>query len=279
MDIKCWGSRGSIAVSGKDTVKYGGDTTCLEITAKSGETIIVDAGTGIRRLGKSCIKRNLTDYSLIFTHAHWDHILGFAFFRPLLYSKMRINIQDRKFSNISTRDVLKEVMKEPFFPIGLSGLNADIRFDKTLNDRFAIGSIQVEAIPTSHPGGGFGYKFTEDNRSFVFLTDNELGFDHPGSAGFEGYLDFCKDADILFHDGEYTPDEYNRRKTWGHSAALHALDLAVKARVKRLGIFHLSQDRTDRQIDRIIDQCEAALKKQNISMDCFAVSCDLSLSL
>ena len=279
MEIKCWGSRGSIAVSGKDTVKYGGDTTCIEVVAKSGETIIVDAGTGIRRLGKSCIKRKIKNYTLIFTHAHWDHILGFAFFRPLLYSWATVNIQDRKFADIRTKDVLCEVMKEPFFPIGLGGLNANITFDKGLNGKFDIGSIRVEPIPTSHPGGGFGYKFTEDGRSFVFLTDNELGFDHPGGAGFDGYVDFCREAEVLFHDGEYTEEEYRRRKMWGHSAITHVADLAVKAGVKRLGIIHLNQDRTDDQIDQMIAQCRAGLKQQNPAIDCFAVGTDLTLTL
>ncbi len=279
MDIKCWGSRGSIAVAGKDTIKYGGDTTCLEITAKSGQTIIVDAGTGIRRLGMSFIDRDITEYHLLFTHAHWDHVQGFAFFRPLLYSHITLTIQDRKFSNIRTQDVLKEVMKEPFFPIGLSGLNANLMFDKKLNGKFKIGSINIETIPTSHPGGGFGYKFTEDGKSFVFLTDNELGFDHPGSAGYDGYLDFCKDVDILFHDAEYTADEYKRRQTWGHSTMPQVMDLAVKAKVKRLGIFHLNQERTDAQIDQLVKQCRADLKKKKSALDCFAVARDLLLTL
>ncbi len=279
MDIKCWGSRGSIAVAGKDTVKYGGDTTCLEITAKSGQTIIVDAGTGIRRLGMSFIDRDITEYFLLFTHAHWDHVQGFAFFRPLLYSHIKLTIQDRKFSNIRTRDVLKELMKEPFFPIGLSGLNADIRFDKNLNGKFKIGSIDIEMIPTSHPGGGFGYKFTEGGKSFVFLTDNELGFDHPDSAGYDAYLDFCKDVDILFHDAEYTSDEYKRRQTWGHSTISQVMDLAIKAGVKRLGIFHLNQERTDAQVDQIVTKCRADLKKKKAALDCFAVARDLLLSL
>lgn len=279
MDITCWGSRGSIAVSGKDTIKYGGDTTCIEITAKSGETIIIDAGTGIRPLGKSFIDRNINEYYLLFTHAHWDHVMGFAFFRPLLYSKSKLIIQDRKFSGLSTQQVLDKIMKAPFFPIGLSDLYADIRFDSRLNDKFSIGSVRIESIPTSHPGGGFGYKFVEDGHTFVFLTDNELGFDHPGSAGFDGYLDFCRDADLLVHDGEYTPDDYKRKTSWGHSSIIHLLDLAVKANVKRLGVFHLNQDKTDDQVDQIIADSRAHLKQIQSSLDCFAVPCGYSVTI
>ena len=279
MDIKCWGSRGSISVSGDQYLKYGGDTTCIEITAKSGETIIIDAGTGIRRLGNSFIERDITRCYLLFTHAHWDHILGIAFFRPLLFSKVEIMIQDRKFSGIRTRDILNKVMQSPFFPIGLKDLKADIKFEKALNVTFNIGSIRIETIPISHSGGGLGYKFVEDGKSFVFLTDNELGFDHPGSKGFDAYLNFSRNADLLFHDGEYTKEEYKRKKSWGHSSIQDVLGLALKAKVKKLGVFHLNQDRTDDRMDKIIQECKVQLKKKNSTLDCFAVPCNMSVHL
>jgi len=279
MEITCWGSRGSISVSGSQTLKYGGDTTCIEITAKSGETVIVDAGTGIRRLGESLLRRDITQCHLLFTHAHWDHVLGFAFFRPLQFSRIKVVVQERDFSGLSTRQMLDRVMQAPFFPVGLADLAADITWDPGLTQGFSIGSLLVETIPTSHSGGGLGYKFTEGDRSFVFLTDNELGYDHPGGAGFDAYLDFCRDADILFHDGEYTADEYSGRVTWGHSSVPQLLDLALRAGVKKLGLFHINQERTDDQMDQIVAQCRADLKKTGSAMDCFAVACDLHLSL
>ena len=279
MDIKCWGSRGSISVSGKQYLKYGGDTTCIEVTAKSGETIIVDAGTGIRHIGNSFIESNIPRYYLLFTHVHWDHILGFVFFKPLFSNKVKIIIQDRKFSGICTRDVLNEVMKPPFFPIRLKDLNADIEFEKALNNTFSVGSIRIETIPLSHSGDGLGYKFIEDDKSFVFLTDNELGFDHPEGMGFDAYLNFSRNADLLFHDGEYTEEEYKRKKGWGHSSIQDVLDLAVKANVKKLGLFHLNQYRTDDQMDKIINECQADLKKKNSVLDCFAASCNMAIHL
>ncbi len=279
MDIKCWGSRGSISVSGKQYLKYGGDTTCIEITAKSGETIIIDAGTGIRHIGNPFIESNIPRYYLLFTHVHWDHILGFVFFRPLFSNKVKIMIQDRKFSGICTRDVLNEVMKPPFFPIGLKDLKADIKFEKALNNTFSVGSIRIETIPLSHSGDGLGYKFIEDDKSFVFLTDNELGFDHPEGMGFDAYLNFSRNADLLFHDGEYTEEEYKRKKGWGHSSIQDVLDLAVRANVKKLGLFHLNQYRTDDQMDKIINECQADLKKKNSVLDCFAASCNMAIHL
>jgi len=279
MDIKCWGSRGSISVAGGQYLKYGGDTTCIEVTAKSGETIIIDAGTGIRRLGNSLIDGNITKYYLLFTHAHWDHVLGIAFFRPLQFGKVKIIIQDRKFLGLSTKDVLSEAMKPPFFPIALKDLNADIQFDKSLNNVFSIGSVAIETISTSHTGGGKGYKFIEDGKTFVFLTDNELGFDHHEGMGFNAYMNFSRDADLLFHDAEYTEAEYKRRKSWGHSSIPDVLDLALKANVKKLGLFHLNQDRTDDQMDKIVNKCQTELKKKNSLMDCFAVSCNFAITL
>ncbi len=279
MDIKCWGSRGSVPVSGRPYLKYGGDTTCIEVTAKTGETIIIDAGTGLRRLGNSLIERDIKHYHLLLTHAHWDHILGIAFFKPLQFNKVSLVAQDRFFSGIRTRDVLHEVMRTPFFPIGLQDLKADIRFEKSIDTNFSIGSIDIETIPTSHNNGGLGYKFVEDGKSFVFLTDNELGFDHSESRGREAYVDFSRNADLLFHDGEYTPDEYRRKIAWGHSSVSDVMDLAVQAGVKRLGLFHLSQDRVDGDIDEIVKSCRGELKKKNSIIDCFAVSADLNIHL
>ncbi len=279
MEIKCWGSRGSIPVSGDQYLRYGGDTTCIEITARTGQSIIVDAGTGIRELGNSFIDRNITSYHLLFTHAHWDHILGFAFFRPLQYRQATLVIQERNFSRHVTSDILGQVMRAPFFPIGLNDLKADIQFDKSLNNRFAIGSVQVETIGTSHTGGGLGYRFTEDQSSFVFLTDNELGFSHPGGRSFDDYVDFSRDADLLFHDSEYTADEYKRKLSWGHSSVQDVLKLALKANVRQVGLFHINQDRTDDQMDAIVARCTAALRQKSSALACFAVPCLFQIRL
>lgn len=279
MRIKCWGSRGSISVSGSDYVRYGGDTTCLEVQADSGEIIIIDAGTGIRRLGKSLVRRKENAYYLLFTHTHWDHVLGFPFFRPLLSDSSRLIVQDRTFGGLTTKAMLGEVMKDPFFPVRLGGFPADIQFDPGLNQSFTIGSISVESIPTSHSLDSLGYKFTENGNSFVFLTDNELGYVHAQSRPIQEYIDFSRGADILFHDAEYTDEEYGCKKGWGHSSVSDVLDFALKADVGRLGLIHINQDRTDDQVDAIVGQCRQFIKDKNRSIQCFGVSCNFEITL
>jgi len=279
MYIKCWGSRGSIPVSGKEYQKYGGDTTCIEVVAQSGHTVIIDAGTGIRKLGSTHDNTHNTLYYLLFTHAHWDHVIGFNFFKPLLDKNSTIVIQNSKLSNMKVKEILETLMAPPFFPIAMKDLNATINFRDDLKGRFSLGSLDIETIPLSHPNGGLGYKFTENSKSFVFLTDNELGFDHPGSLGFDSFLNFSRNADLLIHDAEFFPDEYTSRKEWGHSSCVDTLNLAMKANVKRLGLFHINQERDDRQMDQMETVCKSIVKKNNSSMDCFAVACGADFKL
>ena len=279
MRIKCWGSRGSISVSGKEYVGYGGDTTCLEVVADSGEIVIVDAGTGIRRLGKSLLERGEKEFYMILTHCHWDHILGIAFFHPLLRKDTRLIVQDRTIGTLDTKSVLDEVMKDPFFPVRIEDFQADIRFDPSLNDKFRIGSLEIDSIPTSHSEGSLGYRFKERGKTFVFLTDNELGYAHPQSRSRQEYIDFCRGADLLFHDTEYTAKEYVRKTGWGHSCVPDVLDLAIQAGVGHLGLIHLNQDRTDEQMDAMVAECARFFKARNFPAKVSGISYNFEITL
>lgn len=275
MRIKCWGSRGSIPVSGAEYLKYGGDTTCLEIRAESGQTIIVDAGTGIRRLGSRLLKDNILKYHFIFTHAHWDHLLGFPFFKPLYTGETELHMHRCPFGKKFVETMLSKVMAPPHFPVRYTDVRAKIRYESACPDRFDIGSVTVIPIPISHPDGGSGYQFIENGKKFVFLTDNELGYVHPGGMPFEAYREFCEGADLLIHDAEYTPEEYRKTVEWGHSMVSDVIRLAVQAGVKCLGLFHLNQDRTDLQMDDIVADCKGQLKELGSSITCFAVAKDM----
>jgi hypothetical protein len=139
--------------------------------------------------------------------------------------------------------------------------------------------MNIVPIPISHPNGGSGYKFIEDNKIFVFLTDNELGFVHPGGKTFEDYAEFAKEADLLIHDGEYTPEEYERFMDWGHSVYTDVLALAEKADVKKLGLFHLNQERNDHDMDVIIADCQKHITDSALSFECFAVASNMTFRL
>lgn len=280
MYIKCWGSRGSTPVSGIEFEKYGGDTTCIEIRTRSDDLIIVDAGTGIRRLGNQLISDDRSIFNFLFTHSHWDHLMGFPFFKPLHKKESEVYMHRCPFPGKYIETIVTKLMRPPHFPVRYSDLKASIFYKNGCPETFSIGSVNITPISLSHPNGGCGYKFEEDGKRFVFLTDNELGFVHEGGLNYNEYVNFCGDADLLFHDGEYTPGEYVQSKEWGHSTYVDALQLALDAGIGKLGIFHLNQDRTDEDIDVIINSCKKHITgRNNTQLDCFAVARDMEFFL
>lgn len=279
MRITCWGSRGSIPVSGKDTIKYGGDTTCIEIQARNGDTIIIDAGTGIRRLGNHLIEQNRRVLHILFTHAHWDHLLGFPFFKPLFSEQFNIIMHAGPFTRKGLKHVLSDTMRAPYFPVPFGHIKARLEYRDSPAEGFTIGSLTIVPIRLSHPNSGWGYKFIEDGKIFVFITDNELGYVHPGGLAMAAYIDFCASADVLFHDAEYTPGEYEKTVQWGHSVYTDVLELAGKANVKTLGLFHLNQDRTDDQMDELVDTARRRIRQSGYACDCVAVTSDMRVEL
>lgn len=279
MKITCWGARGSIAVSGKEYVKYGGDTTCIEIRSKDGDVIIIDAGTGIRKLGNSLLSSDKRTYSMLFTHAHWDHLIGFPFFKPIYMKGTKISLYGCPYTQKSVGDILSKSMMAPYFPIEFGQLQAQMESHSVCEETFTIGPIEITPIQLSHPNRGIGYKFIEDEKSFVFLTDNELSHRHPGGGLFDDYLHFAVDADLLVHDAEYTEDQYKITKGWGHSLYTDALHLAMEANVKQFGLFHHNQDRSDAALDHIVDDCSRIVQKGKSGLQCFASYAGLEIDL
>jgi len=279
MIIRCYGARGSVPVSGAEYVKFGGDTTCLEIRSKNDHIIIVDAGSGIRRLGNHLLQEGRFEYSMIFTHSHVDHILGFPFFKPIYDERTTIQLLGCPTAQGDLKKLLSRSMKAPFFPFPFENLKATFNYSVECALDFAIDSIGISSIHLSHPNVGMGYRFSEDGKHFVFLTDNELGFRHRNGVDFEAYVAFAKDADLLFHDAEYLPGEYSVKKTWGHSTYTDALDLALKANVKRFGLFHHNQDRNDAELDGIVGHCKEIIKGRGSTMECFALTQEMEILL
>ncbi|MBF0564072.1 MAG: MBL fold metallo-hydrolase [Nitrospirae bacterium] len=279
MIIRCWGARGSIPVSGKEFLKYGGDTTCIEIRTEKDLVVIIDAGSGIRELGKKILEEQRDKVSLLFTHAHWDHIMGFPFFRPIYREGMKIDFYGCAFSHDSLQDIISKTMVSPHFPVNFNEVKAEFSYNDVCNRTFNIDSLAIATIQLSHPNQGLGYKFTENGKTFVFITDNELTYRHPGGLGFDDYVEFCKGADLLFHDSEYVEDEYEEKKTWGHTAYKNSVRLAIEAQVNRFGLFHHNQNRTDDEQDEIVYDCRRILKAQNSHVECFAVYQGMEITL
>jgi phosphoribosyl 1,2-cyclic phosphodiesterase len=271
MKIKFWGARGSIPVSGRQYNKYGGCTTCVELRSRKDEIIIVDAGSGIRVLGKELLKNSHHNFNMLFTHSHWDHVLGFPFFAPIYNSKTRIKIMGCSFTSDPVREIIAKTMQPPGFPVKFDEISARFEFSSVCECASEVGGIQVTPIELSHPNNGLGYKFSESGKTFVFLTDNELGYLHPGGKEPADYAAFARGADLLVHDADFTPEEYPRRKTWGHSTWEQALDLAMKAGVSSFGLFHHNQDRTDKDVEKLVAACSRKAKQAGSKLKCFAV--------
>ncbi len=264
MKITFWGTRGSIPVPGKDTTVYGGNTTCLEITLDSGITVIIDAGTGLRCLGEGlAAKGERVDVYLLMTHIHWDHLLGFPFFPPIYEERTKISIDGAPNCMKGLRAPFDNKLGDGFFPVKFDDLKADTRHLDTLSHGpLNIGDCVIDSIPLQHPQGGYGFRFREQGKALVFITDNELTNENWAERHLDDYVSFCQDADILIHDAQYTPEERERRRGWGHSDYVSALELALKAQVKRLILFHHDPSRKDPEVEALRNHCEELARER-----------------
>lgn len=287
MDITIWGCRGSIPSPGLKTIRYGGESTCIEVRTEEGQIIIIDAGSGIRKLGQKLIKDDsIKTITLLFTHAHWDHLSGFPFFIPAYLSKYSIRLCGGSDAQNSVINYLKHEMDPPYFPVSFSELKAKFTKGCCCNDNNCmntltntIKSIRCESIPLNHPNNGFGFKFVNKTGSFVMLTDNEIRYSHKGGVSREDYINFCKNVSLLFHDAQYLEKEYERTRSWGHSTFQDALDLAIDAGVKQLGFLHHDPDRTDDEIDQQIEWCKNYIKEKGSTLECFACAEGMNLKI
>lgn len=277
MRIRIWGCRGSIPTPGATTLRYGGNTTCIEIRTGKGQIIIVDAGTGVRNLG-ALLSREADPASVrfFFTHSHWDHQAGFPFFQPAYFPSSTITLCSGPHGQDFIRSCLNHQMEAPFFPVDFGLLKANFIFRcerPHMEPGFCrLDGLEVSPVPLNHPNGGFGYKFIEEGKVFVFLTDNELGFRHEGGLATEQYAEFCRGADLLFHDAQYTEEEYRHTRGWGHSTFSDATDLAIAAGVKCLGLIHHDPNRTDDDLDRQAESCRERIRQAGSALECLAIA-------
>lgn len=274
MKIKIWGCRGSITTPGPNTIRYGGNSTCVEIRSAEGSLFVVDAGSGVRNLGKALRHEpGISAIRFFLTHPHWDHLVGFPFFEPAYLDRYHITFCSGPHAQDAIRKYLSRQMESPYFPVNFNHLKARFNYrcdhPKMEGGNCIIGSMEFLAFPLNHPNGGYGFKFVENGKTFVFLSDNELDFQHEGGLKSEQYAEFCRGADLLFHDAQYTTEEYRYRRGWGHSTYTDATNLAIDAGVKRFGLFHHDPDRTDDALDRQVDFCREQIHQAGSSVECF----------
>jgi phosphoribosyl 1,2-cyclic phosphodiesterase len=256
MKVTLWGTRGSLAAPGPETVRYGGNTSCVEVRGDDGTLVVLDAGTGIRRLGET-IGSEVRRIDLLLTHLHMDHIQGLGFFEPLNRSGQEIHIWGPPSTTLDLRSRLARYLSPPLFPVRLRDLPCRLMLHDVPLGRFAIGSLQIAAALVIHPGPTVGYRISENTASLAYLPDHEpaLGATHfPAEPDWTSGLELAADVDLLIHDAHFTADEYPAHVGWGHSAIPDAIAFATKAGVKRLVPFHHHPDHVDQLLDRLFDE-------------------------
>lgn len=287
--VRFWGTRGSIPTPGSSTVRYGGNTPCVEVRTDEGWLIILDAGTGIRELGRDLLGRSngapITG-DLFLTHAHWDHIQGIPFFAPIFGRGNHFTIWGSESLERSFAKVLKDQMSPVVFPVSFEELDATIDF-KGLPEgtRTAGKGYEVTAFAVQHPGGALGYRFKSAGQrdgGLVYVSDSELAphprYDSPPDWR-ERMVEFVRGAQVLIHDTTYTTEEYDHHRGWGHSTYAEVVELALEAEVGTLVLYHHEPRRTDDQLDQQLAQCRQTVKDRGAKLHVVAAAEGLTLTL
>lgn len=251
--------RGSIPTPGPGTVRYGGNTTCVEIRCGS-DVIILDAGTGLRELGRSLLhefKRKQLNLSMLLSHTHWDHIQGLPFFAPIYESRCRLRILGCEGARTSLVAALTGQMESPYFPVPFAKLPSNIEIEELVDFHFAIGHVLVRAQRANHPGVTVGYRLFSPDGVIVFFPDTE-----PRAQSDDGELiDFVRDAEVLILDSQYDRAEYKLHQGWGHGCVDDSVALALKAGVKKLVLFHHDPDHNDKKLDAFVKYARRLVTK------------------
>lgn len=290
MKVHFWGVRGSVPIPGPETVRYGGNTSCIEVQGRAGESIVFEAGTGIRCLGLDMVSRPELPrpIHLFVTHTHWDHIQGFPFFVPCYNPSAEIQVYGPV--HVPERKTLKSIfdsqMQHEFFPVSNRQLAAGITFEELQEATLRVGGIDLCSRNMNHSIRSIGYRLVEDGRTLVYTGDHEPYYnvfdEGPGAvaAGDDllfgniqetvtdatrRFLEFIDRADLLIIDSQYTPDEYPAlKRTWGHSSWDYCLEWMIAARVQRMILTHHDPGRSDAALDAIAADVRAAARSRGI---------------
>jgi phosphoribosyl 1,2-cyclic phosphodiesterase len=254
MRATLWGTRGSLAAPGAETSRYGGNTSCVEVRGDGGTVVVLDAGTGVRRLG-STLAGQTRCIHLLLTHLHMDHIQGLGFFAPLYDPGVEVHVWGPTSPTAGLRQRLMRYLSPPLFPVHMRDLPCTIHLHEAPYGTFTAGEFDVACTLVCHPGPTLGYRIRGERGIVAYLPDHEpaLGVrDFPQSPEWTSGCDIAADANLLIHDAQYTVDEYPSHVGWGHSSLEQTLRFASLARVKRLVPFHHDPGHDDAQIDRML---------------------------
>jgi phosphoribosyl 1,2-cyclic phosphodiesterase len=254
--VQFWGVRGSIACCSPGHVKYGGNTSCIEVAAGD-HRFVLDAGTGIRGLSKVFLKDGVRTIHLLLTHTHWDHINGFPFFRPAYDPKRRLTVHAGHLKHYGGVEcALAHQMQEPLFPVPLDAMKAIVECrDFDAGETFNLfPDVTVRTAPLNHPNGATGYRIEHAGKSACYVTDTE----HVPGRPDQNILGLIEGADLLIYDSSYTEAEFANHISWGHSTWNEGLKLSRMAGVKQFVIFHHEPDHDDAFMDGIAAEAKAA---------------------
>ena len=287
MNVTFWGTRGSIPSPGPDTVRYGGNTSCVEMRA-GGHVLIFDAGTGLRSLGLALLRefkdKPLTVH-LFISHTHWDHIQGFPFFMPAYRPDTTVHVYGAPGQGRSLEKVLRGQMESDYFPVGLCDMAATVDVHEFRAAPFEIGDVRVDAAYLNHPAMNLAYRVTSEGRRVLYATDYEpyaKTLEHVAGRGEEGrvfgakldreLVDFAAGVDLHIADAQYTDDEYPSKLGWGHSPLSATVDLAVSAGVKSLALFHHDPMHSDEMVAQMEQTARDAIAARGATLTCFAAA-------
>ncbi len=265
MRVTFWGTRGSVATPGKSTTRYGGNTSCVEIRSKD-QILIFDAGTGIRELGLKILKEFDTKpltLHLFITHTHWDHIQGFPFFLPAYSADNRVHVYGPPGRDKSFEKIFRAQMDSDYFPVDLGDMSPNIEVHE-VREPIHLGNLTIDHFYLNHPALTLAYRITEGKKSVVYATDNEPYHGSIHASGHklgdadlptlldERFIDFIRGTDLFIGEAQYTNEEYEEKKGWGHSSVETTVRFAVEGNVKRLAMFHHDPQHSDVFIDRMV---------------------------
>ncbi len=273
IDMTFWGVRGTLPCSGKDTLKYGGNTSCMTLEFPRQQFFIFDCGSGIKNLGDWFVaqQRKGINAKIFISHPHWDHINAIPFFAPLYIQGNEFEVLGANQGDITMREIVSAQMEGVYFPITFAQFAARVYFHDLEEETLKVSGIEVQTKLLSHPGKCLGYRINYNGRSICYITDNEMYVET--SNFYDSYYEkrlaeFVESSDVLITDTTYTDEEYMTKEGWGHSCISKVVDLADKANVKQLFLFHHDPDQNDDAIDAKFATAKAMLKARKSKTKC-----------